>query len=72
MKNLEEEKMCRIMCEERGCKLFVPDKSLLLDNPAMIGYLGLKMYKNGNYEKDVSRIDIFPRQRTDEVEVTWK
>ena len=64
--------MCRIMCEERGCKLFVPDKSLLTDNGAMIGYLGLKQYKSGKYEVgSVDDVDIAPRERTDEVEVLW-
>lgn len=61
--------MCRIMCEERGCELFVPEKEYLLDNPAMIGFLGLKMYKRGLGVKD---FDIAPRERTDEVEVLWR
>jgi len=64
--------MCRIMCEERGCKLFVPPKNLLVDNAGMIGYLGCKMYKAGIFEKDLSKVDIAPRERTDEVEVLWK
>jgi len=63
--------MCRIMCEERGCKLFVPDKSLLVDNGAMIGYLGLKMYKGGLGVRDLGLVDIAPRERTDDVEVLW-
>ncbi|NPE26600.1 tRNA (adenosine(37)-N6)-threonylcarbamoyltransferase complex transferase subunit TsaD [Methanococcoides sp. SA1] len=63
--------MCRIMCEERGAKLFVPEKSLLVDNGAMIGYLGLKMYKKGLGVRDLGLVDIRPRERTDEVEVLW-
>ena len=39
--------MCKIMCKERGAKLFVPEKSLLVDNGAMIAYLGEIMYKSG-------------------------
>ena len=70
--NSRLQEMCKIMCEERGVKFFCPDRSLLLDNPAMIGYLGLKMFKKGLGKKDYDKIDIFPRQRTDEVEVTWK
>jgi len=64
--------MCRIMCEERGCKLFVPEKSLLVDNGAMIGYLGLKIWKTGLGTLDYGSVDIAPRERTDEVEVLWE
>jgi len=70
--NSRLQEMCRIMCEERGCKLFVPPKNLLVDNAGMIGYLGCKMYKAGIFEKDLSKVDIAPRERTDEVEVLWK
>lgn len=70
--NSRLQEMCRIMCEERGCKLFVPDFSLLVDNAGMIGYLGLKMFKAGLGEKDLDKIDIAPRERTDDVEVSWK
>ncbi|MEA3248083.1 MAG: KEOPS complex N(6)-L-threonylcarbamoyladenine synthase Kae1 [Nanoarchaeota archaeon] len=70
--NSRLQEICKIMCEERGVKFFCPDRNLLLDNPAMIGYLGLKMFKKGLGKKDYDRIDVFPRQRTDEVEVTWK
>lgn len=68
-KRLQE--MCRIMCKERGAKFFVPDRSLLVDNGAMIAFLGEIMFKSGIGEK-LSEIDIKPRQRTDEVEVTWR
>jgi len=70
--NSRLQEMCKIMCEERGVKFFCPEKNLLLDNPAMIGYLGLKMFKKGLGEMNYCKIDIFPRQRTDEVDVTWK
>ncbi len=69
--NSRLQEMCRIMCEERGCKLFVPDRSLLVDNAGMIGYLGLKMFLKG-LGKSVDEIDIAPRERTDDVEVLWK
>jgi N6-L-threonylcarbamoyladenine synthase len=59
------------MCEERGCKLFVPDFPLLVDNAGMIGYLGLKMFKSG-LKFSVDEVDIRPRERTDDVEVLWK
>jgi tRNA A37 threonylcarbamoyltransferase TsaD len=71
--NKRLQKMCRIMCEERQAKLFVPENSLLVDNGAMIGFLGEIMFKAGIFEKEkTEEIDIKPRQRTDEVEVRWK
>ena len=66
-KRLQE--MCEIMCRERGAKLFVPENSLLVDNGAMIAYLGEIMFKKRVRMKDT---DIKPRQRTDEVEISWK
>ncbi|MCK5449305.1 tRNA (adenosine(37)-N6)-threonylcarbamoyltransferase complex transferase subunit TsaD [Candidatus Pacearchaeota archaeon] len=70
--NSRLQKMCKIMCKERGVKFFCPDKSLLVDNAGMIGYLGLKMFKAGIFEKDLEKVDIAPRERTDDVEVSWK
>ena len=69
-KRLQE--MCEIMCKERGAKLFVPDNSLLVDNAAMIAYLGEIMFKKGIKEKNLKRVDIKPRERTDEVVVGWR
>lgn len=66
-KRLQE--MCNIMCKERGAKFFVPEKSLLVDNGAMIAYLGEIIFRKKIIEKNV---DIKPRQRTDDVEVLWK
>ena len=70
--NSRLQEMCRIMCSERGAKLFVPEKSLLVDNGAMIAYLGEIMFKKKIYETNLEKIDIHPRERTDEVEVKWK
>ena len=66
------QEMCEVMCKERGAKFFCPDNQFLVDNAAMIGYLGLKMYRVGILERDLSKIDIFPRERTDDVKVIWK
>jgi tRNA A37 threonylcarbamoyltransferase TsaD len=62
------------MCKERGAKFFCPDRSLLVDNAAMIAYLGEIMFKSGIKfsEKDLKKVDIHPRERTDDVEVNWK
>jgi len=59
------------MCKERECEFFVPSRDLLIDNGAMIAYLGEIMFKKGLV---VSRedVDINPRERTDDVEVSWK
>ncbi len=72
--NSRLQEMCEIMCKERGCKLFVPDKSLLVDNGSMIAYLGEILYKNKNFifPKNITNVDIYPRQRTDQVEITYK
>ncbi len=69
-KRLQE--MCRIMCDERGAKFFAPENSLLVDNAGMIAYLGEIMFNSGIKEKNPDKVDIMPRQRTDDVEVMWK
>ena len=68
-KRLQE--MCRIMCEERNAKLFVPENSLLLDNAGMIAFLG-EIMLNAGIKIKPEEADIKPRQRTDEVEVSWR
>ncbi len=69
--NTRLQEMCKIMCEERGCEFFVPDNSLLVDNAGMIAYLGEVMFKKG-IVKDIDKIEINSRERTDDIEVTWK
>jgi len=63
--------MCKIMCEERGVKLFVPSRDLLVDNGAMIAYLGEIMFKHGIHGTP-DDFDINTRERTDDVVVSWK
>ena len=72
--NSRLQEMCKIMCEERGAKLFVPEKPLLVDNGAMIAYLGEVMYRSGikYFPVEFDKVDIKPRQRTDNVLVSWK
>jgi len=72
--NSRLQEMAKIMCEERGAKCFVPPKSLLVDNGAMIAYLGEIMFKSnlGFKSNNLDKVDILPRQRTDEVDVKWK
>jgi len=72
--NTRLQEMARIMCAERNAKLFVPENSLLVDNGAMIAFLGEVMFNKGikiSHDK-INDLDIKPRQRTDEVKVEWK
>ncbi|MDP3987049.1 MAG: KEOPS complex N(6)-L-threonylcarbamoyladenine synthase Kae1 [Nanoarchaeota archaeon] len=71
-KRLQE--MCKIMCEERGAKMFCPENSLLTDNAAMIAFLGEIIFDSGTSfsGSEAQELDIAPRQRTDDVEVTWR
>ncbi|MBN1502192.1 N(6)-L-threonylcarbamoyladenine synthase Kae1 [Candidatus Woesearchaeota archaeon] len=66
-KRLQE--MAKIMCKDRDAKCFIPENQFLVDNAAMIGWLGLLMYKAGVRTKD---IDIRPYERTDDVDVKWR
>ncbi|MDD5193019.1 MAG: KEOPS complex N(6)-L-threonylcarbamoyladenine synthase Kae1 [Candidatus Nanoarchaeia archaeon] len=72
--NTRLQEMCRIMCSERGCNFFCPPNSLLVDNGAMIAYLGEIMFNYGIKVdvKNFKNLDINPRERTDMVEVNWK
>ena len=72
--NLRLQEMCEIMCKERGAKFFCPDRTLLIDNGTMIAFLGEIMFNSGIKieANQIQKIDIKPRQRTDEVEVSWK
>ena len=71
-KRLQE--MCSIMCKERGARFFVPSNDLLTDNGSMIAYLGEILFKNGDFilTKDINKVDIAPRQRTDDVEIKYR
>ncbi len=70
--NSRLQEMCRIMCKERGAKFFCPENSLLVDNGAMIAFTGEIMFNAGVREKDADKIDIKPRQRTDDMSVLWR
>ncbi|MDP1728827.1 MAG: KEOPS complex N(6)-L-threonylcarbamoyladenine synthase Kae1 [archaeon] len=72
--NSRLQEMAKIMCEERGCKFFCPERQYLIDNPAMIAYTGEIMFKSGIKVsgKDIDSLDIMPRERTDDVSVKWK
>lgn len=66
-KRLQE--MCKIMCSERAAKFFVPENEFLLDNGAMIAWLGILQKKPAT--KNYNGIHINPYERTDEVKAEW-
>lgn len=70
--NTRFQEMCRIMCEERACKFFVPENSLLVDNGAMIAFQGELQIKEAIPPERFDEIDINPRQRTDDVEIKYR
>jgi N6-L-threonylcarbamoyladenine synthase len=73
--NSRLQEMCKIMCEERGAKFFCPERGLLVDNGAMIAFLGEIMFKSKSNvfsEKQIDNLDIHPTERTDDIEVDWK
>ena len=63
--------MANIMCSERKAKCFVPERQFLVDNAAMIAWLGILMHKAGN-RLHVEEGKILPYLRTDEVLVNWR
>lgn len=69
--NTRLQEMCKIMCKERGCKFFVPENSLLIDNAGMIAYLGEIMF-NAGIVSDINKVEVDSRQRTDDIKVTWR
>ncbi|MFA5992975.1 MAG: KEOPS complex N(6)-L-threonylcarbamoyladenine synthase Kae1 [Candidatus Pacearchaeota archaeon] len=71
-KRLQE--MCKIMCSERGCKCFIPTNDLLTDNAAMTAFTGEILFNSDSFVevKDIDKLDINPRQRTDDVEIKYR
>jgi len=71
--NSRLQEMCKIMTKERGARFFCPPNDLLTDNGSMIAYTGEIMFKSGIKvsHNQLDKIDIKPRQRTDNVEVSW-
>ncbi|MBI2550214.1 bifunctional N(6)-L-threonylcarbamoyladenine synthase/serine/threonine protein kinase [Candidatus Woesearchaeota archaeon] len=64
--NTRLQEMCRIMCRERGARLYVPEKQFLVDNGAQISWLGILEYLKGT-RTAVENSAILPYWRTDEV-----
>ncbi|MGM5488373.1 MAG: bifunctional N(6)-L-threonylcarbamoyladenine synthase/serine/threonine protein kinase [Nanobdellota archaeon] len=67
--NTRLQEMLRCMCDARGVTCHIPDNEFLVDNAAMIAWLGYLEYSHGVRTSD-SRIR--PYERTDEVSVSWR
>jgi len=67
--NARLQEMMKIMCEERGAKMFVVPEEFAGDQGAMIGWVGVLAAKSGYRQKIKDRID--PNWRIDQVEVSW-
>lgn len=63
--------MCKKMCEERDSECFIPPNSVLVDNAGMIAWEGIIEYKSRGAD-NIKDLDIKPRERTDDVNVTWR
>lgn len=61
--------MLETMCQARGAKLFAVPMKYAGDNGAMIAWQGLLEYHAGRREK---KLDIYPYERCDEINVLWK
>ncbi len=72
--NSRLQEMCKIMCKERDAKFFCPEKQFLIDNGAMIAFLGELMLNSGIKvsPKELDKVDIKPRLRADEIEANWR
>lgn len=71
--NSRLQEMCKIMCEERGAKYFCPERQFLIDNAGMIAYTGELMFNTDkSLALDIDKVDIKPRERTDQVDVSWR
>ncbi|MEK6898738.1 MAG: KEOPS complex N(6)-L-threonylcarbamoyladenine synthase Kae1 [Nanoarchaeota archaeon] len=70
--NARLQEMARIMCFERGAKMFCPAREFLVDNGAMIAFTGELMMKNKKLLLSAGDVDIKPRERTDDVKVSWR
>lgn len=69
--NTRLQEMARIMCQERGAQFSCPRNELLVDNGAMIAWLGVLMAKKRIFvDPNTSRVD--PYVRTDEVPACWR
>ncbi|OMO52917.1 hypothetical protein CCACVL1_29009 [Corchorus capsularis] len=65
------QEMMRIMCSERGGRLFATDDRYCVDNGAMIAYTGLLAFAHGS-STPLEESTFTQRFRTDEVHAIWR
>ncbi|KAL3752616.1 hypothetical protein ACJRO7_000079 [Eucalyptus globulus] len=65
------QEMMRVMCSERGGKLYATDDRYCADNGAMIAYTGLLAYAHGT-STPLEESAFTQRFRTDEVHAIWR
>lgn len=69
--NVRLQDMMRIMCEERGGRLYATDERYCIDNGAMIAWAGLLEFRSGS-STAMADTTVTQRFRTDDVYVTWR
>lgn len=72
--NSRLQKMAAQMCRDRKAKCFVPERQFLVDNAAMIAWLGVLQHRAGGKlaKLDPRKTVIEPYLRTDDITVTWR
>lgn len=68
--NKRLQQMVAVMCKERGAKSYCPANEFLVDNGAMIAWLGKLQYGAGMM-LEIEKSSIEPYLRTDEIAVKW-
>jgi N6-L-threonylcarbamoyladenine synthase len=64
----------RELCQNKSKDFFAAPSRFCSDNGAMIAFLGEIMFNSGIKinVKDFDKVDINPRERTDDIKVTWR
>lgn len=71
VQNMRLREMISKMVDERGAKMYTPDKKLCADNGVMIAWLGNLMHSSG-VRMSIADTTIEQKFRTDKVNVTWR
>jgi N6-L-threonylcarbamoyladenine synthase len=69
--NKRLQQMVAMMCKERGAKCYCPENQYLVDNGAMIAWLGKLQFDVGMI-LEIEKAVIEPYVRTDEIAVRWR
>ena len=69
--NMRLQEMTRMMCAERGGRLYATDDRYCVDNGAMIAWPGLIAFQSGSTTSLADSV-VTQRFRTDDVYVSWR